>query len=1218
MALDTARASDAGDAPTHSGRGDGASESDRSDARLRHGKIGDRDVSFVLQSSFAGNQLDRLKEQIAMLRKLRAGERFIAPGYGGRGTTRARKERLFGPLDVGVGYGLNVDAKTYFTNAEWMYAYRELPLFGQLADVRSTDAAKAKFARKRDGDESAELTLGDVNRVVTRPVDSLEREANRILERAQLRELETLRQRLDQVNNLGNMRAEHRAQQKLQLEIRIKQLELVHVQQRVRNELILAQHAIMHMPERAYKKMVKDDIKVLAEKKKQAEKKEKAELTDFLRNLIAMRKRMSQESSTTRDERISRNRAVVKIHEKLNREFMRKARDENSERLLRLEALKANDLNAYRELLAEARGRETDMAAGGEGDKYEALTQFLNATETYLTKLGGKIAAVKIEQARSEAAAAAVSEAELKGMNEDELKIIAEEAANNAALENGEAILDGAVAGGDTKERYYAMAHSTQEIITHQPRMLTFGQLRDYQLVSLQWMISLYNNKLNGILADEMGLGKTVQVCALIAYLFESKQNYGPHLIIVPNAVVVNWKAEIKRWLPKLTSVFYVGTKDARAKIFQQQVSQLKFNVLVTSYEFIMRDRSKLSKVAWKYIIIDEAQRLKDREGRLSRDLDKFRSQRRLLLTGTPLQNDLSELWSLLNLLLPEVFDSSKVFQEWFGTQKGGSDGVDDVDWIEREKKVIVISRLHQILEPFMLRRLVQDVESKLPPRITVVVHCPFSAFQSVCYDWIRQTATVRVEPGTRLGLAAQQNFHGYLPIHNRAMELRKLCNHPALNYPPEKGGDFRGPDLVRACGKLWILDRILVKLQHSGHRVLLFSTMTKLLDLLENYLKWRWTTPDGADLKYCRIDGTTSLEQREVAINEFNAQHSDKFIFLLSIRAAGRGLNLQTADTVVVYDPDPNPKNEEQAIARAHRIGQKREVRVIHFEAVDDAPNETQSPKDAPAGWGGPNRSYCESLESSVRNVIQKQKNEMAAEIVDAGRFDGQTTHAERRETLENLLQVQANGKRGDVNVPPLHELNGRIARSKEEWDLFNRLDQELAWPGELMSSNECPPWIRYTQEELDQAVFATSKAAQSIIPEVDDTLGRGQRSVSKLNALDTSAVSQSAPIRSADDFIDRTGIVYQEDQSEDESDEEVVGIDDAAGEDIGDIDIDKIEENDEDDEDETATINTMATGDTGEDSEEAMMTKPVNLKFTMKRVVSEPEELSKRPRID
>ena len=204
----------------------------------------------------------------------------------------------------------------------------------------------------------------------------------------------------------------------------------------------------------------------------------------------------------------------------------------------------------------------------------------------------------------------------------------------------------------------------------------------------------------------------------------------------------MNWKAEINRWLPKLSSVFYVGSKEARAKIFQQQVLQLKFNVLVTSYEFIMRDRSKLSKVAWKYIIIDEAQRLKDREGRLSRDLDKFRAQRRLLLTGTPLQNELSELWSLLNLLLPEVFDSSKVFQAWFGNSKGGEG--DGEDWIEREKKVIVISRLHQILEPFMLRRLVQDVESKLPPRITVVVHCPFSAFP---VDLLRLGAQNRYDP---------------------------------------------------------------------------------------------------------------------------------------------------------------------------------------------------------------------------------------------------------------------------------------------------------------------------------------------------------------------------------------------------------------------------------------------------------------------------------------
>ncbi|KAI8572620.1 hypothetical protein RHMOL_Rhmol01G0213500 [Rhododendron molle] len=158
--------------------------------------------------------------------------------------------------------------------------------------------------------------------------------------------------------------------------------------------------------------------------------------------------------------------------------------------------------------------------------------------------------------------------------------------------------------------KYYNLAHAVNERVIRQPSMLRAGTLRDYQLVGLQWMLSLYNNKLNGILADEMGLGKTVPVMALIAYLMEFKGNCGPHLIIVPNAVLVNWK----------------------------EVSAMKFNILVTTYEFIMFDRSKLSKVDWKYIIIDEAQRMKDRESVLARDLDRYRCQRRLLLTGTPLQ----------------------------------------------------------------------------------------------------------------------------------------------------------------------------------------------------------------------------------------------------------------------------------------------------------------------------------------------------------------------------------------------------------------------------------------------------------------------------------------------------------------------------------------------------------------------------------------------------
>lgn len=213
--------------------------------------------------------------------------------------------------------------------------------------------------------------------------------------------------------------------------------------------------------------------------------------------------------------------------------------------------------------------------------------------------------------------------------------------------------------------------------------------------------------------------------------------------------------------------------------------------------------------------------------------------------------------------------------------------------------------------------------------QVSVVLKCKMSAYQAAIYDWVKTTGTLRLDPddeAQRIAGNTNRLARAYAPLQNKCMELRKVCNHPYLNYPPRY--HVQSEQTVRACGKLWILDRILVKLHKTGHRVLLFSTMTRLLDILEDYLQWR-------RLSYRRIDGMTTLDARESAIVEFNRPGSDCFIFLLSIRAAGRGLNLQTADTVIVYDPDPNPKNEEQAVARAHRIGQKREVRVIYMEAV-------------------------------------------------------------------------------------------------------------------------------------------------------------------------------------------------------------------------------------------------------------------------------------------
>ena len=987
----------------------------------------------------------------------------------------------------------------------------------------------------------------------------VEAEADRQIAARRARRLEEVREELREVeaaasaaSGSGGAGSESRAglyQRRRRLRVEEKSLGLAALQDAVRAKLVKEQRELMEMGERPYRKLVREGEKQREMSAKEEVKRAKREKEEHFRAIKDWRRVISDAASEAKELATTRNRQVLKLHERMSKDWLRRQRDAaavaqaalnagaqgaqaNADYLKRVEALKANDMEAYRELLAEARGREAAVGGPAEGagadERYASLQEFLEKTEGYLEQLGGKIAALKLTQQRSEAAAAAAAEAEAAGLSEEEVLEAAERAADRAAAEGGKDLLDVAGGdGGDSKAKYYALAHTESEKIVRQPRMLTAGTLRDYQLVSLQWMISLYNNRLNGILADEMGLGKTVQVCSLIAYLWESKQNYGPHLIIVPNAVIVNWKSEIKTWLKSMQAVYYVGGREERAKIFSQQVLQLKFNVLVTTYEFIMRDRSKLSKVNWQYIIIDEAQRLKDREGRLSRDLDKFRCNRRLLLTGTPLQNDLSELWSLLNLLLPQVFDNAKVFQQWFGDDKKGNS--EELDWMETEKKIIVVSRLHQILEPFMLRRLVQDVERKLPPKVTIVVHCPFSAYQAAVYDWVNTTGTIRVEPNAKIGLAARANFRGYLPLQNRCMELRKLCNHPALNYPVEKGGDWRsGEDLVRTCGKLWVLDRLLIKLRASGHRVLLFSTMTRLLDLLETYLKWRRETKAGEGMEWCRIDGSTALDEREVAITEFNAPDSKKFLFLLSIRAAGRGLNLQTADTVVVYDPDPNPKNEEQAVARSHRIGQKREVRCIHLEAVVDAigagddeggVGSSVSPPEGGAAacglddptWGtGGDRKFTESIESIVRNVIQQQKIEMADEVINAGRFDQQTTHAERRETLEKLMQDQQAGNVRSCAAPSMRRLNEQLARTPQEVELFNEMDERAdLWPGTLTKADETPHWIRYLAADRAEATKSNAKAKPGRAGDAEEArkaaaaeaasgvaLGRGERS--------------------------------------------------------------------------------------------------------------------------
>ncbi|KAE8699765.1 ATP-dependent helicase BRM [Hibiscus syriacus] len=740
----------------------------------------------------------------------------------------------------------------------------------------------------------------------------------------------------------------------LRLQIEEKKIQLIDLQARLRDEVDQQQQEIMAMPDRPYRKFVCLCERQHMELTRQVQATQKALREKQLKSIFQWRKKLLEAHWAIRDARTACNRGVAKYHEKMLREFSKRKDDDRNKRM---EALKNNDVERYREMLIE---QQTNMT-GDAAERCEVLSSFLTRTEEYLHKLGSKITATKNQQELQEAANAAAVSARLQGLSEEEVRVAAARAGEEVMIRNRFTEMN-APKDGLSVSKYYNLAHA---------------------------------------------------VMALIAYLMEFKGNYGPHLIIVPNAVLV---------------------------------LAMKFNVLVTTYEFIMYDRSKLSKIDWKYIIIDEAQLMKDRESVLARDLDRYCCQRRLLLTGTPLQNDLKELWSLLNLLLPEVFDNRKAFHDWFSQpfQKDGTMHNAEDDWLETEKKVIIIHRLHQILEPFMLRRRVEDVEGSLPPK-------------SAIYDWIKSTGTLRVDPeGEKLRVQKNSLYQArvYKILNNRCMEFRKTCNHPLRNYPfyNDLSKDF----LIKSCGKLWILDRILIKLQRTGHRVLLFSTMTKLLDILEEYLQWR-------RLVYRRIDGTTSLEDRESAIVDFNSPDSECFIFLPSIRAAGRGLNLQSADTVVIYDPDPNPKNEEQAVSRAHRIGQTREVKVIYMEAVVDK----ISSKDR----------YMGSIESLIRNNIQQYKIDMADEVINAGRFDQRTTHEERRMTLETLLHDEERYQETVHDAPSLHQVNRMIARSEGEVDLFDQMDEELDWIEEMTCHEQVPKWLRANSREMNATVATLSK---------------------------------------------------------------------------------------------------------------------------------------------
>lgn len=599
----------------------------------------------------------------------------------------------------------------------------------------------------------------------------------------------------------------------------------------------------------------------------------------------------------------------------------------------------------------------------------------------------------------------------------------------------------------DSKGKVISEAYEYQQV--RQPDILKAG-LKEYQLKGLNWLVNLYNQGINGILADDMGLGKTVQSISLLAHLAEVEDVWGPFLIVTPSSTLHNWANEFSKFLPVFRVLNYWGGLQERKELRKRLK---RVNVVITSYQIAVSDESVISRIKWQYMILDEAQAIKSINSQRWRILLGFKSRNRLLLTGTPIQNNMQELWSLLHFIMPTLFDSLAEFSEWF------SKDIENRARVEDEQ----ISKLHTILKPFMLRRHKNDIKDEIGSKEIVNVICEMSNRQKVLYSDVVESR---------------------MDYENTLMQLKKVCNHPdlfeklepcaALSMSVSGGNGFVGfrsfikkfickellrpremleegtEDLlylscqgmgarrlfgvddssVRAVpckrdlriqqarsftdaasmptesapafddifrrrtaieigikrfkfltekvldkhittnvdraehvsiskidrltyvpplntfisdsGKLAEIDKLLKRLKEEGHRVLIYFQMTRMMDLFEEYLVKR-------EYSYLRLDGTSKISQRKELVDEWQ-KNSDVFIFILSTRAGGVGINLTAADTVVFYDSDWNPTVDQQAMDRVHRLGQTKDVVVYRFlvrDSIEERVMEKANRKD-------------------------------------------------------------------------------------------------------------------------------------------------------------------------------------------------------------------------------------------------------------------------------
>lgn len=420
--------------------------------------------------------------------------------------------------------------------------------------------------------------------------------------------------------------------------------------------------------------------------------------------------------------------------------------------------------------------------------------------------------------------------------------------------------------------------------------------LRPYQETGYRWLRTLSDYGMGGILADDMGLGKTLQVIALLCAEYEREVDK-PSLIVTPSSLVFNWQAEFERFAPHLRVLTMTGTVSERSK----KLSTLNnYDVILTSYDLLRRD-IKEYEAAFKYVILDEAHYIKNQATQNAKAVKKLNGEIRFALTGTPLENSIADVWSIFDFILPGYLLSYAKFKKQYENP------------IIKDKDEKLLARVHQLVAPFILRRLKKDVLTELPDKVESVVYCELDKAQRKLYE-----ATL-ISMNKELQAELGEGNEGQSRMKMLAMltRLRQLCCHPALyleNYKDESAKLNLCLELIQEC-------------KDSGHRMLLFSQFTSMFDLIAPKL-------DELGISYFTLTGETKSEQRVALANRFNEGEAD--VFLISLKAGGTGLNLTGADVVIHYDPWWNMSAQNQATDRAYRMGQQNKVQVYKLIAKD------------------------------------------------------------------------------------------------------------------------------------------------------------------------------------------------------------------------------------------------------------------------------------------